>query len=249
MAAPLVGRGLHLVAIDQPGYGRSPAAAPDRYELEALADLAWSAADELDLDPVVLAGHSWGGAIACHAVAARPDRARALVLLDSGHLDYREVPGVDLDSSVEDLIAEAEAARLRVPDRAALEAITEIEDDRLRARITDVLMEAVTTDADGGLVSVTPGAVRGTVMHILARSLQSATWPAIARAGIPVLLLLATEPEAAREMNTPAGERFERAIPAADIVYVDGASHGMAVDLEEALGVMIGDWLSTRDVI
>lgn len=247
-AAPLVDRGLRLVAIDQPGYGRSPAAGSDRYTLSSLTELAWSAADALDLERVILGGHSWGGAIACHAVAAQPDRARALVLLDSGHLDYADVPGVDLDASVDALVAESEAARLRVADRDALEDLTEIEDPRLRARVVDVLLEAMTT-GDEGLVSVTPGAVRGRVMYELARARQSETWSAIAAAGIPTLLLLATEPESARALNTPAGERFGAIVTTADVVHVDGASHSMMVDLEERLGTLIAEWLGTRGVI
>ena len=55
-------------------------------------------ADALELQRLALMGHSWGGSIAVHTAAAHPDRIDALVLLDSGHVDYGALPDVEPDA-------------------------------------------------------------------------------------------------------------------------------------------------------
>jgi pimeloyl-ACP methyl ester carboxylesterase len=126
-AAPLVERGLRLVAPDQPGFGRSPALPAERYAVPALGALAWELADVLELEQPIVSGHSWGGVVACFIAAQRPEDTRALVLVDSGHVDYRDLPPyARMELTLDERVEQAEAARLRVPDRAALEAELEI---------------------------------------------------------------------------------------------------------------------------
>lgn len=68
--------GLDAVAIDLPGFGRSPAP-PGPW---GTADYAARLAVCLDGDGLVLAGHSFGGRVAVQFAAAHPDRVRGLVL-------------------------------------------------------------------------------------------------------------------------------------------------------------------------
>ncbi len=63
----------------------------------------------LELDRPVVMGHSWGGAISVRYAAAHPEDVRALVLFDSGHLDYRDLPGVDTSRLAEEWVAEVGA--------------------------------------------------------------------------------------------------------------------------------------------
>jgi len=69
-----------VVAPDLIGHGRSSWAAPWTIDanVAALADLADAEAD----GPVVVVGHSFGGAVALNLAAARPDLVASLVLLD-----------------------------------------------------------------------------------------------------------------------------------------------------------------------
>lgn len=72
-------------AIDLPGSGYSdrPAAAP--YDLPWFADRVLALADALgagaDAGPLLLGGHSLGGAVALHAAVRRPERVAGLVLV------------------------------------------------------------------------------------------------------------------------------------------------------------------------
>src|SRR5258708_1394540 len=101
--------GFHVLAVDGPGFGKSPLLPAERYRLASLVSILHELVDELELDRPVVMGHSWGGAIAVRYAAAHPDDVRALVLLDSGHIDYRDLPDVDPDRPVEDWVAEVEA--------------------------------------------------------------------------------------------------------------------------------------------
>jgi pimeloyl-ACP methyl ester carboxylesterase len=109
VAVVLADAGFHVVAVDGPGFGKSPLLPAERYRLASLVSILHELIDELELDRPVVMGHSWGGAIGVRYAAAHPDDVRALVLLDSGHIDYRDLPDVDPDRPIEEWVAEVEA--------------------------------------------------------------------------------------------------------------------------------------------
>jgi pimeloyl-ACP methyl ester carboxylesterase len=110
--------------------------------------------------------------------------------------------------------------------------------------LVDAFLEGMEPDGDGGLISRTPGAARGPALYHLSRARQSDTWPAIAAAGTPVLLLLATQPDEARVVNEGGAARFSAALPAADVRWVEGATHSLVTDERERFGAVVVDWLS-----
>src|SRR5215210_6270364 len=195
--APALADSAHrLFAVDAPGFGASPALPPERYTVPSAVGLFWGVADELGLRRPVLAGHSWGGVVASAAAAARPHDVRGLILLDSGHLDYQDAPGFPDDTSFEALVREHRAPerQLRAADlqdlRAQLAAL-------VRRPLTDELVTsffAGVREEDGALVGIPTPETRAAAMQSISDVRASSFWPALADAGTPILLLLATEP-------------------------------------------------------
>jgi pimeloyl-ACP methyl ester carboxylesterase len=241
---PLVSAGFEVTAPDLPGYGDTPTLPADDYRLGPLATWMWRVVDAAGLDRVTLVGHSWGGAIACHMHAARSERVEALVLVDSGHLDYADVLGDEVDRPIEDWIKEARDRQLRVADAATLAKELEIDADD---PIMDVLLVAMEYDdaGSGDMVSRVRPEAQGRARYHLAHARQSETWETIAAAGTPTLLLLATEPEHARTQNEAAAPRFRAAVPQADVRLVPGATHSLITDLRAEFGAMVAAWLQT----
>jgi lipase len=102
---------INVAAPDLIGHGRSSWAAPWTIDanVTALAALLEHQAE----GPVVVVGHSFGGAVAVHLAAAHPDRVAALVLLD---------PAIALDGAWMREIAEGMLASHNYPDAAEARA-------------------------------------------------------------------------------------------------------------------------------
>jgi lipase len=95
-----------LAAPDLLGHGRSSWDAP--WTIDANVAALAALLDE-DSAPALVVGHSFGGGLALHLAAARPDRVGALLLLD---------PAVGLDGKWMSQIAEAMLSSPYYPDQA-----------------------------------------------------------------------------------------------------------------------------------
>jgi pimeloyl-ACP methyl ester carboxylesterase len=109
IAPALASAGFHVLAVDGPGFGRSPALPAEGYSLESLTGLLQVLIDDRELDRPVLMGHSWGGALAVRYAGDHPDDVRALVLLDSGHIDAGDLEGVDASRPLEAWVEDTRA--------------------------------------------------------------------------------------------------------------------------------------------
>lgn len=244
-AGPLADAGLHVIALDAPGFGRSPALDADAYTLERLAGLVWAVADTLDLERPILAGHSWGGAVAVTACGLRPGRVRALILYDSGHCDYADWPGADLTATREELIVSASEDT----EVGSWEELLDLlrADDLVQAWTLHACREAVEIQPDGRVRLRVDTTARGVALYELTHGRASTAWPAIAAAEIPALLLLATKPDDVRDADEQLVPRFAEAVPHVEISR-PGCRHAVFADLGVGAGEIVVDWLYRQGI-
>jgi pimeloyl-ACP methyl ester carboxylesterase len=247
VAAVLAGRDYRVFAVDGPGFGASPPVRAERYAVPELTRLLWAVADELGLERPVLVGHSWGGTIAVRAAADRPSDVAALVLLDSGHVDYADVPGSNAGASLEERV---EAMRGQIHPVPSFDALADELAAEVRRPVTPALLEAVRAGVregpDGSVEPIVTPETRAAAMQGAVAERPSESWSVLADAGVPVLLLLATEPEDARAANEAAATRFQTAIPHADVRFCEGWGHDLIADGGPELADLVGDWLRTN---
>jgi lipase len=169
-----------VVAPDLIGHGRSTWAAPWNIDANvgALAGLLDAEAD----GPVVVVGHSFGGAVALSLAAARPDLVAALVLLD---------PAAGLDGGWMRDIADDMLASPDYTDRA------EARSEKVNGSWGEVDPDELDRELDEHLVGL-PGGRAGWRISIPA---MLSYWSELARPisvpqkEIPVALVLATKTE------------------------------------------------------
>jgi pimeloyl-ACP methyl ester carboxylesterase len=243
VAPRLTAAGFWLLAPDAPGFGESPALAPEEYETGSVVAMVHGLLDERGIDRAILMGHSWGGTIMTAFAAAHPDRVEGLLLVDSGQMDYQDAPGFPHGKSYEDLVEDA-----RAPERTIRTTTEEFERDaqgEVRRRITPGLMEAFRAglrEEGGQLVSIVTPETRASAMYGLMGTRVTESWPAIAAAGIPILLLLATEPEETKELNRRAVEVFVERFPDAEIRFLENAGHDLFADAGPELAEIVAEW-------
>jgi pimeloyl-ACP methyl ester carboxylesterase len=243
VAPTLTAAGLRLIAPDAPGFGESPTLPPEQYETKNVVELLRGVLDERGIDRAIFMGHSWGGTIVTSFAAAHPERVAGLVLVDSGHADYQDQPGFPHGKSFDDLVEDN-----RAPGRTIRTTEEEFERDaqeEVRRPITPAVMEmfraGLRKDGDE-LVSIVTPEVRASAMWGLMGTRVTESWPAIGDAGIPILLLLATEPEEVGERNRRDAERFRERFPDAEIVFLDDAGHDLFADAGPELARLVADW-------
>ena len=88
-----------VVAYDQRGHGESTPAASGGYTVDALADDLEAVHRALDLGPIVLVGHSMGGAVLSTYAGRHPDLVVGLVYLDAIG-DLAAIPREEVDPFV-----------------------------------------------------------------------------------------------------------------------------------------------------
>lgn len=243
VAPVLTEAGFWLIAPDAPGFGQSPALAPEAYRTEAVVGLVEGVLDERGIERAVLMGHSWGGTVMTAFASAHPERVEGLVLVDSGHADYQDRPSFPHGESFDDLVA-----MYSQPERSVRITAEGFERD-VAAEVgrapTPELLEAFRAglrEENGELVGIPTPEARASAMAGLMDTRVSASWPAIAEAGIPILLLLATEPAATREQNEAAAAAFVQRFPDAELRFFEGAGHDLFADAGPELAQVVAEW-------
>lgn len=246
LAPVLTAHGLRLVAPDGPGFGGSPALAPEQYAPQRLAGLVWGLAAAMGLHRPVLMGHSWGGVVMLAAAAERPLDLAALVLLDSGQHDYVDRPGTRPEWSLADRAAAITAGQPTYADREDL--LRQVQRDLRRpltAAYTAGLWPGLQETSSGALVPVVSALTRAAAQDGMLRERSLGRWPALAAADVPALLLLATEPEPVRVANEQGARAVLARHPGADVRPLPGWGHDLIGDGGPALAEVICDWLTS----
>jgi pimeloyl-ACP methyl ester carboxylesterase len=246
-AAGLAAHGVRPYALDGPGFGGSPALAPQLYAVEQLARMLLDTVAELGLDRPLLLGHSWGAAVVLEAARIEPTRLAGVVLLDAGHADYADWPAAKPTATLEELVGDARPADDIASSWDDLAADVDREYPG-REWILDFYRAGARTRPDGRIVAIAAAEVRGAALHGLVRARPSAAWPVLQGAGVPGLLLLATVPEHTDEVNRHFLPAFAAAWPDAEIVHVAGGTHSLFTELGPELGDIIGAWARRRGI-
>ncbi|MCU1485929.1 MAG: putative hydrolase or acyltransferase of alpha/beta superfamily [Actinomycetia bacterium] len=214
----LADAGWHVVAPDLPGHGSSH---PDGAEFgfDAYAGVVLALADDLGWARFALLGHSMGGVVAQHLVAAAPERVTALVLMDTSP------DRVGVDGELVDLACE-------VASTQGLPALLELQ----RA-----LGSPLDTER-GRALHARPGWQEhqdqkflrcSAEMYVtMARLLTTAPSRVdqLGAIGVPTLVLVGADDLLLREPS----DRLAAAIPGARLVVVPGAGHSPQLEAPEA---------------
>ena len=102
VALELHGAGCPVVTVDQRGHGRSDK--PDcGYDFESISADMEALITALKLERPVFLGQSWGGNVALHLAATRPDLLSGVGFIDGGFLSLRKSLGSDWETVKERL--------------------------------------------------------------------------------------------------------------------------------------------------
>ena len=222
--------GLRVIAPDAPGHGRSPSFPADAHLPSRLAELAVALLSELGVERLVFVGFSWGAQVGCYFAARFPERASALVLVDGGYFRPPE-PGT-LEACIEQARREVEEESFETWD-----AYFAFERESLR-RWTPAVEEAhraVMREQDGRVIPILDAEGLGAIMHGNRREPAPEAYPAIAAAGVPVLLVT-------YRVNA-AVERFRSALPEARVELIEDGIHDLVSFAPTEVAGLVGSFV------
>ncbi|MBL8567718.1 MAG: alpha/beta hydrolase [Phreatobacter sp.] len=87
-----IGEGYRILVPDLPGYGASSALPPDRSSTAAMAEAVAALAETVN-EPLLLAGHSYGGNVSLHVAAKQPRRLAGLAVFEPVFFRALELQG------------------------------------------------------------------------------------------------------------------------------------------------------------
>jgi len=205
----------HILCLDLPGHGRSPAA--ESYTIEAQAAAVLAAAPE----GAVLVGHSMGAQIAVQAAVQAPDKVAGLVLLDPAPI----VPHESARSYVEDM--RHHIMRL---DPTQLADMLEVFGRRQIIRATD----PTAVDALVEVMTRTPAAVVRACWDAVCDWNGEAAFP---RLTCPTLAIVID-----KALNRPVN--LAKALPKVMTGQVAGAGHMLQFEVMDQVAAMMRRFLT-----
>jgi pimeloyl-ACP methyl ester carboxylesterase len=232
-----------VIAPDAPGHGGSPVLPPESYRPSALAGVVAELLSALGVARATFMGFSWGGRIACSFGARFPERTAGLALIEGGYLEWADIPGVDTGVDLETCIAQARRG-FDDDSFANWDAYFDFERESLR-RWTPALAEAhraTMREAEGRVVPILEPEAGGAIRHGEFQEPLPETYPPIAAAGVPVLLLTAPEEPEYQAAAEAAIVRFQEALPHARVVSMSDAIHDLVSYAPAEVAALVGEF-------
>lgn len=219
--APLVAAGFRVVLWDYRGHGASDAPeSPDAYSFDQVLDDLGRVLDAHSPGvPAVLAGFSFGGAASLHFTLRRPDRVRALLLLDTG-------PGFKNPEAQERWFAQVERTAQNVEQKGLASFVSS------RAAATAIGRRPELPDAQRAAAAI--AAMRPHGVANFGRRVAGpvpACIDELAQIAVPALVLVGAEDEA----YLRAADVMAARLPNAQKVVIPNAGH--VTTLEEPAAV------------
>jgi haloalkane dehalogenase len=213
------GAGHRALAPDLPGFGDTPADRPGTWEHQVENVERFRRA--LDLDQVVLMVHDWGGLIGLRWACDHPDAVSALVITDSGFFPDGKWHGM------------AKTIRTEGEGEQFVEAVNR---DLLAAAMRQ-LSPSIPDDAIDEYVKTFSDADRRASQLEMYRSGDFAKLEPyrgkLAALGVPTLILWGEKDEFA---PVAGAYRFQKEIPHARLVVLEGVGHYLMEDEPDRVG-------------
>ena len=213
---PLAAAGYRAIAPDLLGFGDSPVDRPHTWERQVEAFGAFVAGR--DLDPVVLVVHDWGGLIGLRWACDNPDAVRGLVISDTGFFADGKWHGM--------------ARAMRTPGQGE-----ELIDGMTRESLGQLLGAVSSGIGDDALdeywrAFADEDRRRGQLELYRSGEFEelAAYEGRLAALGVPTLVLWGEDDPFA---PIAGAQRFEREIPGAKLVVIEGTGHFVVEDAPE----------------
>jgi pimeloyl-ACP methyl ester carboxylesterase len=235
--------GLRVISPDPPGHGESAALPADSYRPSALAEVAADLLTEVGVDRAIFVGFSWGARVGCSFAARFPERTAGLALIDGGYVDPGDV-GADLTADLATCVADARQ-EIEEDSFASWDAYFAFERESLK-RWTPALEaahRATMQEAEGRVVPILEPETLGAIKYGGRREPATDTYPLVAAAGVPVLLLTAPEPEVPEAAERGLA-RFRAALPETRVESVPDGIHDLVSYAPARVANLIGDFFA-----
>jgi len=215
---------------DHPGHGGS--AAPDDpapYTMQAMADMYRVLCDRLTKQPVVVLGHSMGGAVAEQFALRHADRMRALVLVDS-------IGGSRRENWVRALDGYAKPKLQRIAFEEGMGALYDYQVASGR-RIVDHIPEPLRPLVRDHFAQTS---AVGYFHAAAAMRDRDSTLEGLAELTAPALVL---EGESEDAEFVAAGRELHAALPDCRFAFIEGAAHNPHFEAPQATASLIAEFL------
>ena len=235
VAEALPGR---AVAVDPPGFGRSPPLAPCTYA--RLVEVAAAVVEECDCRAMI--GHSLGAYLGVGVATQPPPELRAAVLIDGGFLDVHGMAalGMPITAGSATLAAWMQANAPRFADWDT--AIGELA-KMFGAAPTPVFAayaRELLAEVDGEIRDPSPPERLAELVLAVVREDAPAQAERIA---VPTLLIASAHPAASRTVRENAWQPFADASPLIELHVAENWGHNPILQDPNAAAALITNWL------